>query len=66
MDRFQKIIQNLLIKKIGYQKFIKLELEILRMSLSPFDDKIYMTNHGAREAIGLGQQILEKTMVGKF
>ena len=36
------------------------------MALSPFDDKIYLSNHGAKEAIGLVLQTLEKTTVGKY
>ena len=36
------------------------------MSLSPFDNNIYLTNHGAREVTGLDQLILVRIMVGKF
>ena len=46
-DRYQKTIQNLSIKNC-YLKFIKLVRNPTGMSHSPFDDKIYLTNHGAR------------------
>ena len=36
------------------------------MTLSPFDNKIYMTNHGAREEIGLEKLKKVKIMAGKF
>ena len=53
-------------KKDWLPEIYQIGVRILGMSLSPFDNKIYLTNHGAREVIGLGQQILEKIMVGKF
>ena len=36
------------------------------MALSPFDDKIYLSNHGAKEVIGLVQQTMVKIMDGKY
>ena len=36
------------------------------MALSPFDNKIYMTNHGKEVEIGSVLQIMVKIMDGKF
>ena len=36
------------------------------LTLSPFDKKIYMSNHGAEVVIGLVKQKKVKTMDGKF
>ena len=36
------------------------------MALSPFDNKIYMTNHGAKGGDWFVQLIMEKIMVGKY
>ncbi len=36
------------------------------MDVSPFNKKIYLTNHGARGGDWFGEASMEKTMVGKF
>ena len=48
MDRYQKIIQNLLIRKLLPEIYQIGVRNPQGMSLSPYDNKIYLTNHGAR------------------
>ena len=48
-DRYQKTIQNLSIKKNWLPEIYQIGVRNPQgMSHSPFDDKIYLTNHGAR------------------
>ena len=52
-------------KKIGCLGY-KLVLESSRNVSFPYDNEIYLTNHGAREVTGLERLTMAKTMVGKF
>ena len=61
MDQFQMIIQNLLIKIIGCRNY-QFGWEPRGMSLSPYDNKIYLTNCD-EAAISLEQLISEKIMM---
>ena len=67
MDRYQKDNPKFINKKDWLPEIYQIGVRNPQgMSLSPFDDKIYLTNHGARGVIGLEQQILVKIMAGRF
>ena len=67
MEKFQKIILNLKIKRNWLPEIYQIGVRNPQgMDVSPFDNKIYLTNHGARGGDWFGTAKYEKTMVGKF
>ena len=59
MEVFQRTILDLKGNLTGFQKYIKSVLEILKaLALSPFDGKIYMSNHGARGGDWFGEDFI--------